>query len=125
MMPSGAALWSSSASAWRTEEKFWSRSGGTSVRLWPAGGVPGRPRATRACETLSSACVTCARETSSVSFFWSYSSLLTTLPASRRCARSNSAWASTRVALLCSQVAARVRMTAIWLSTFSTALTSL
>ena len=124
-MPSGAAPWSRSASAWRTAEKFWSRSAGTSVRLWPAGGWAGRPRATRAWVTLSSAWVTCARATSRAAFFWSNSSVLVTFFASSSLARSNSVCASAAVALLCSQVAARARMSATWLSTSSMARTSL
>ena len=52
--PTWATVWTSSASAWRTPEKVWFRSAGTSDRS-PFSGRGGRPRMTRVSDTSSRA----------------------------------------------------------------------
>ena len=66
-------LWTSAASAWRTPEKVWLRSAGTSVSSSPAG-CGARPRATRDSWTSSRACLTAASAVRSASRRWSNSS---------------------------------------------------
>ena len=55
--PTCAMVWTSRFSAWRTPEKVWLRSAGTSVRSAPSG-CGARPRATRVSWTSSRACLT-------------------------------------------------------------------
>ena len=116
--PTCAMLWTSSASAWRTPEKFWLRSAGTSDKLALLGArrqAEGDPRLVDFFQGLLD---------QGIGNLLGLATLIELLPGDRiaaeECLRPlRSAWARSRVASLLFRAATRALRRAIWSSTCS------